>query len=512
MVEDNILNYFPIFSSYETYLTELYSDDLEENWCWYEFNLFAEIPQWAWLGFPSVATLLFLLWAEKAFKREDDTIYSSRLNTYLKWDTFIRNVLNKSLNLKKALKSPICIATQINAFFSSNYPIVSFVDDETNSDSFDNLNIYWYRLEEIDENLQTTSHIHLDFWILYSWTPVYIDNMLHKHKHAKTWMNRVTSKLSELFSCDMDDCNKPNFYKNFIERPEDSIEETYRNIMWTISLEVFYNMLKVFNDNYSESSLKEFTDSLDKARWGYYITQNTSNSFKDFIGSVIINFATSSNKVIGLTPNDSTVMGWSATFILPKESYRKHFANSFAVTKEKYTNSTVIYSNWQDWIENRWYIVEQDVDKNIYSPFCNSRTFILSSWQSKQDNIYWNYKDLVVNKDKWIVIDTLSKKIYVKGEKLTSSDIPSQQTAIALLEMLLSNPEKEIFNKDLPKSSYSRNRNDMVWKIIMPLNRLFKQNKSDILMTCKWNLNEYYIKLENYNPDDNDIFLLRKML
>ena len=88
--------------------------------------------------------------------------------------------------------------------------------------------------------------------------------------------------------------------------------------------------------------------------------------------------------------------------------------------------------------------------------------------------------------------------------------MPSQQTAITLLELLLSSPKNEISNKDLPKSSYARNRNDMVGKIILPLNRIFEQQKSNVTMSCRGSLSDYFIRFEIVGKADNNIFLLRR--
>ena len=508
MKESKILDYFPYFNSYEEYFDTLYAEDLDLQNYWFEISLLAEVPQGASLGFPSISTFLFFLGIEKMFWRWFWDISAWKINDQLRWDTVIRNILFKSIKLKRDLASPICVATQINAFFPWAHPIVSFVDDESNTWLDHNLSIYGYRLSEIDEHISTNSHMHVDFWIAYCGSPVYLDNILHKHKHAKTWMNTITTKLDELFWKDMKDNVKPNFYRNFVEDWNISIEETYRNIMGTISLEVFYNMLKLFSSNYDDQAYKDFIDSLDKARWWYYITQNTSNRFKEFVASLIINFE-HIQKVIWITPNDTSTYGWAVSFMLPMESYRKQFLKSFETTKRMHSNATIIYTSWTDWIESLWYKLEQDVDNSVYSDYCNAKNFMLTNSDWKEQ-LLWDYEELLRVRKKWIVVDTLSKKILLDWERLTSEELPSQQTAIALLEMLLVNPDKEISNKDLPRSSYSRNRNDMVWKIILPLNRLFAQTKSEMSMSCRWTLDEYFIKLERSDVRPWNLYLLRK--
>jgi hypothetical protein len=81
-------------------------------------------------------------------------------------------------------------------------------------------------------------------------------------------MDKVKLKLGELFE-DEDVCSDKmnNFFAAFLDNYHDTVSETYRNMMAMISLEVFYNMMKMFSHEFSEHSLTDFTDSLDKARW-----------------------------------------------------------------------------------------------------------------------------------------------------------------------------------------------------------------------------------------------------
>ncbi|HCY20802.1 TPA: hypothetical protein DIC40_02940 [Patescibacteria group bacterium] len=72
-------------------------------------------------------------------------------------------------------------------------------------------------------------------------------------------------------------------------------------------------------------------------------------------------------------------------------------------------------------------------------------------------------------------MDTLNNRIYLEGQKLTSQDLHSQSATIEILKMLLENPGKEINNKNLPLSSYSKNKNDMLGKIVGPLLSLVEE-------------------------------------
>jgi hypothetical protein len=52
-------------------------------------------------------------------------------------------------------------------------------------------------------------------------------------------------------------------------------------------------------------------------------------------------------------------------------------------------------------------------------------------------------------------------KIFLRGQKLTSKDLHSQSATVELISRLVKNINQEIPNKNLPISTYSKNKNDM---------------------------------------------------
>ncbi|MEI6671796.1 MAG: hypothetical protein WCL02_00030 [bacterium] len=80
----------------------------------------------------------------------------------------------------------------------------------------------------------------------------------------------------------------------------------------------------------------------------------------------------------------------------------------------------------------------------------------------------------------------LSNKIYLNGRKLTSEDLHSQTGTVDILKILMENIGRDILNKDLPVSSYSKNKNDMLGKIVLPLIELIeKETGKKLPLICK---------------------------
>jgi len=80
----------------------------------------------------------------------------------------------------------------------------------------------------------------------------------------------------------------------------------------------------------------------------------------------------------------------------------------------------------------------------------------------------------------------INNKIYINGRKLTSEDLHSQTATVDILKILIENIGKDISNKSLTVSSYSKNKNDMLGKIVIPLIELIeKEIGKKLPLICK---------------------------
>ena len=81
----------------------------------------------------------------------------------------------------------------------------------------------------------------------------------------------------------------------------------------------------------------------------------------------------------------------------------------------------------------------------------------------------------IKNHTKGILLDMVNNKIYINGRKLTSEDIHSQTATVDILKILIENSGKDVSNKEFSVSSYSKNKNDMLGKIVIPLIELIER-------------------------------------
>ncbi len=73
----------------------------------------------------------------------------------------------------------------------------------------------------------------------------------------------------------------------------------------------------------------------------------------------------------------------------------------------------------------------------------------------------------------------------MRGTKLTSKDIHSQNTTIDMMTLVMKHMGETVSNQELPISTYSQNKNEILSKVILPIKRLTKEYfDKKLLLTC----------------------------
>jgi len=510
-ITNNLVEYAPFFQDYEMYFNNEYKDEIEKKW-WIEINIISEVSRWVGLSFSSIITLLFIVWLERYYYGYNYiTSEKVEINDFLNTNTPTDKIFRSSLKLSKVLKRKVNkVENQIASFFDSYYPIVSFlenIDYNVSNLDINDIKIYGYKLNSLEKTLSEVPFIPVDYGLIYSGRPVLTDHIVNTNENSYNWTWEIKSKLESYFWDELDKTfpnKKPIFYKTFIDSViEDEIKETYWKLMWTISLEILNLMTKLFSSYYTESSMRDFIWVVNKIRYWNNITRKSSRTFSDFIWTILDHFHPSA-KMLALAPNDTSIMWWTAIFVMPLEWFRKELFTALEKTKEKIPWSKLLYANWLDWIENRWLIIEQDLDRNIFSEFISKNSYIIENNTWKK--IIADITKIEENIPRWLTLDLVRRKMYIDWEKLTSKEMHSQQTTLDILEILLNNLWKDMCCSVFPTSSYTANKNEMLWKIILPLIKLLEEKKKiKFPLICKWSLNNFYLKLCDSNLEINVI-------
>ncbi|PIV90271.1 hypothetical protein COW46_05340 [Candidatus Gracilibacteria bacterium CG17_big_fil_post_rev_8_21_14_2_50_48_13] len=170
-----------------------------------------------------------------------------------------------------------------------------------------------------------------------------------------------------------------------------------------------------------------------------------------------------------------------------------HFTEELLELEESNTFASLDYVSWIDGIGKDGLYIEKIGKKEIQDPYQH----VLTNYS---EYIFSNQQEFSLEKE--LVVDTLHKRIFVRGNKVTSNEISSQTFTISLLNLLLQAEERTINVSQLPKATYCQNRQEMQSKILTPLSKLIssKLNKN-LIFDCIESEEELRIRMVYCNAD-----------
>lgn len=199
------------------------------------------------------------------------------------------------------------------------------------------------------------------------------------------------------------------------------------------------------------------------------------NTFAHDLTHVLEDTLTGIQHTIGIIPIFSGKGGGGYLCIMPFGKGHMVMDNAIQRLRVYHPHATVEYASWLHSPLQTGIVVEQSLTESKFSNYLD------------EDHQY-TYTDNKGNKsvgsltelknahlEDGILLDTIENKIYFKGTKLNSKDITSQTTAIEILTMLLDHAGEDIKNTVFSPSTLTRQYNQMLGKIILPLRKLSKQ-------------------------------------
>ena len=116
---------------------------------------------------------------------------------------------------------------------------------------------------------------------------------------------------------------------------------------------------------------------------------------------------------------------------------------------------------------------------------------------------------MIQSEKEGLLLDTINGKIFLNGRKLTSKDLRSQVATINILETCMQYLGNDVHNRKLEISGYSKNKNEMIGKIVIPLIELvYKETGEKLPLVCKGSIHDFFVKL---NPPNIKISTIKKI-
>lgn len=349
-----------------------------------------------------------------------------------------------------------------------------------------------------------SSTIPVDYLVIFSWVPtntkiVEAVNKARWEKISKHWAFIREEMLGEEWML------KDIYIRRFAD-DERLIRQAYDDVIalsWVKTLELFIEMLANW---YDEHAIDEFIGNIDKYRYTISLIEKLNSFSEDFVFYFRKN-QNHYNEKFSILPIYSGKMWGGYLIVMRPTVSRGTLANTLQEMKEYYPNMEVEYSSYLDGNCEDGIIVEQFVSKSVFSTYVQADRVLLkkNSWES----ILEKHGAILEKENHGILIDTITNKIYLNGLKLTSKEIPSQNATADILNILFERIWEDISNKELPISSYSNNKNEMLGKIVIPLVKLIEEKLwKQLPFICKWEINNFYLKL---NPTPIPIGIIKKI-
>lgn len=509
-IQANILEYAPYFTDLEKEIQRKYAHLVQGN-SGIEINILSELPRGVGLGFGSIITLLLTT----LFQRIQETVSPAQIQSFTSQN--INDLLSdhyapsyqlflESLDLDKHMYSMISSGTKLAAFFDSYYPVVSFCEDfdkNTVHANVANKRFFGFKMNDLFPGCKAVPYSPIDYGIIYSGKPVLLEQIAgNQYKNNSIAAMEIKTEFKHLFGDFLQEIQpkqRPRFYKHLIAPETDEFELVYGKMMGIISLKILYFMSKMYADGYDEFNVAWLLDALRKRRQTDCVTRDSSSTFLDMIKHLLENFH-GAPKHFSVCPNDSTIMWWSLIFATPLEWFRTTLSETIHKTAQEFGGTKLLYANRVDGTEHHGLRIEQDLKYNIFSDFIE-RTNCILRWTNGKV-MFADCETSIGNHRSWLLLDTLHNRIYLDGEKLTSQDLHSQSATIEVITLLIKKLWQEVTNKELPSSTYSKNKNEMVSKIVIPLIDLIeKKTGKQLQLICKWSLYDFYMKLQHSDID-----------
>lgn len=322
----------------------------------------------------------------------------------------------------------------------------------------------------------------------------------------------IIQNLKSHLAQDIKECKKD--LENYLKKEQlpslfkicQNSSEIWQNYTANLSINAIrtYTAFKeIFENGFSSNSLKKLAESLNKEQYLFQLLNPSSPTLDNLLSSFKLAMKKFGQEdIITAAKMAGGARRGDVLFIANSHQIRNKIDQIIDKLKEKFgTDINLDYASWlDDDNKEKGLKIEQHWQKGIFSKYIKENTIIQKNFSPKETTTQLLQEEKI-NKEKVdLLLDDINHKIFIKGKKVTSKQLPSQKTAIEILKILLEIPEHCLFNDELPRSSYSTNRNDMQGKIIGPLKKLIKKHtKKDLDLKTNGTLTRFYLKMNQNN-------------
>lgn len=445
-----------------------------------------------------------------------ETIEGDINNVYYNHE--VGKIISESWRLSHQLSGYLKFNTMVTSYFHwenqfFSYRDVFYIEDRISKNQ--ELNFYGKKVDNFsqknDNNFITSAKNHtwsFDLHLLYSGFPIQENKKYLQDIQMGEYLKEHKANISKKLNDNSTTETSNSILQSYLNQETPNLNDAHRIISDSINLEIQNSLILLIDDEYKNNALDKLIGAVNKVSKLFSIFCDHGKKFLKLI-RFIENYCKADENEVGVFPFDIIQWWGCITLISPLESNRKRVEQMVLYYKTLHPDSymSIIYESRKDGLEYEWVKIEQDLKSWIFSPCI--------SWSAYKITHHDGSIELLTNNDisssfnDEVVLDTISSKIYIQGQKITSKDLFSQSSTCDVLQILLQNPWISLSNAKFPPSSYSRNKWDMISKVIVPIKELIKNHLGKILdIECIGNGTSYTMK---YTPSKVSFGIISKI-
>lgn len=466
-------------------------------------KLLSESPRWYGLGFSWIvwsllATTVYLLTGKVSLEDMED------------YDEFVLSDIFKEIFL---LASKIDYISKYHnsaghncyaAMMNTSLPTITFCEDYDVKKNDMDFTPYAYKIKDFLWISNQLEELHLDYGVIFSWVKNKVENNNQIFLNTEDEFESLQEKMIAILkNNDFKDLDKFAFKDIFQKWFLITLKDTFFVYNFKL-LQAFKDLLGKWFD---EAIIHNFIQTVkeNNALGSLFETDNKISASMLWQFDYLKKF---DDEILGIFPISTTKMWGSLVFVMKPHKSRDTIIKTIEKLQDIwYTDLRLEYASWIDGTCADGIKIEQWIDTGIFSDYIQKDQVYYKN--NQWESLVWNYNEVFTNKKDGLVLDMINNKMHLNGKKLTSSDLCSQTTTINILYKLMENIWEDVANKKFEISSYSKNKNEMLGKIVLPLISLIeKETGEKFPLICKGSIHDFYMKL---NPSIIKLAIIKKM-
>lgn len=381
------------------------------------------------------------------------------------------------------------------SLISGKEPIVHYCDafaPEVWAQGAETLSYYGAKLSDHFPDTIQRNDYPFDRYLVYSGLPSHTDLVEQTKKSDKHKIQAYQNFAKQFFR----DGSSDTFFHPYLE------DNTFYQIPYHVESFLSIKFLDLLQKIYTHGYTQDLFDNHLKLCKQYIYTSKIIETHHPFLEQWVQTFAQHKQHPLSnmtIVPEYSAKFGW-AYLVTTMHWQEQQSIHTTVQMMQKYYPDCHIQASGQVSAPDsdlQSVCLHQYFGKNIFSKYITNHQY--RYFHADGTIHYGDYQTLWEKASGDLLLDMVHHKVYYRGKKITSTQLPSQTAVVEVVGYLLQHPQTTVYNTQLPHSSYTKARNQMDGKVLSPFKKLTDKCFGQALpITCKGSLTSFTLYLDEH--------------